>query len=1690
MADNYTTIILKNSQGVDKVPLLSDLTAGELAVNTVTGTLFTKVTTSEGELIYHTDLRNYENVTTTPIVTVPLSANEGDIVDIQVTPHSSTAYYKVIVSAGIVDASVYPFKWHLPAVLDDTTLSCSVSATEQGKLESAFSPNAYIEVTNTSGDTDDTLVLNGVDMVASNFETLTNSSIDSDTVLVTADNAEIETIDFEQDSGQTDWSQYQTEVKVLHKDIADLSTTAPWKNGIDELCLKSEYENSINTGDHIYTVDENNKLQERQISGVETRSEDWHFVSVQSMYTYRAAMAVDNQGRLWGIGNCANFTMGFSCGGNHTEWFNIVTPTKVKIVRHLARYQNYSSSYISDTGNLYQTGYFHNGGAGNGTTDTNPPPLTTWTLNTYVNDVIEIYSTDRSTIVLCADGNLYGTGYNTTGKLGLGHINDVYTFTNLTQNIQEKVISFGASDSNVIFITETGDVYVAGDNYRGQLGDGTTDSSSVFLKVPNVTGKHVPLYQTNNYHTLVFFNTNDTLMYCGEKEGVDYTSDTKHIFTDSGYTGIDHRCSRLGGTPKYYLVNIDNTVIAKGGNNSGSLGVGIDPQNGDPVNNWTVVPNILATSCTDHITDAYDLGMFINIANDTLYYAGYDYGWVGGPVGGSFAATKWDPAYTRKFMTGILPRFDSTHEDITITTTYPKMAIGGGTSLKIETDGTLWARGDNTYGQLGLGDLFKTQPTESPVSFLQDVVKITVYEQSSGVFFLDSNNNFYYRGKQQNPILDTAGVDTVNNSYLISADVTDFYLAFGGCTFKKTDNSWWFFGVSEKNALCFGNNGYETHTTPVELTGLPTSVNFVKILPVFSPDYGQYIRNLFFLDDNGKVYVSGFNKYYAIDSTNDSSSNSIVEQTTLSGTVVDIIVFGHGEYGLGNNSCLFYALMSDNTLQVKGVDAYGAAGTGSMSTDITDWTPINGVTNVSKFIDDVVGSAYQWVYNIFYYIGTDGYLYYSGTENSGNAFGLGNTATFTNTNKTANKIYSPLSVNTDNVGGIFLYEDGGNTYVIGGNHSLLPVMSNSSNKYYIPISQDISSINTYYYSFDVSTSTVSGKGSNQYNLMGIGDPAFVQDWTQVPDTYDVLGVYVGNYMTAIIKTDNSVWTVGRNCCGQLGLGNIQDYSIYTNTGIKGREVIFASSVNDAGSSNPSEIFVISPDNILYFAGQNNARLAGLGDIYDIQSFVQSASNVVNFNIYEYNGSGIAYYTNTSGEAFYTMKNMNNTGLSSTYIWKQLNFSKKHYVVNVVPDTLENSTSGVSIKILFKSPKYEPFPNYHMTSNSDSNLTVTASSTNSAFPGFAVGWSRWYIDSSWSNGGSFHFDSNGTQWLKIEASTPKTVYGFYCELNLVAWYDAVLYVTFQYSTDGGSTWIDIGSPHYMYAFGDPILFIEFDTPVTATLFRLYVTNNKYNGIQNFVLLTNKNTLTPEYYVGVFGNMWQGNSPFPRLYRTYNDYFRVDADSTPMIVFENTEQIYPMRNGGVIKTAQGDYKAWRADSKTILEYGTINMDDTGNPVKLGVSDDTKYLISPKNAGTMATFSNYISNTDDNIYFCGKNINNYFVTTGNNIVTYTLLSDPNPNYPYEFTKTTITLESSVKLPLKVYKKSLSTYTSMTDTAGDSYVLDEEINSPSVWSDGLVYTYKVKAQLGRFLSTKLEGLVKNERVIYIKNYLERLSS
>ena len=132
--------------------------------------------------------------------------------------------------------------------------------------------------------------------------------------------------------------------------------------------------------------------------------------------------------------------------------------------------------------------------------------------------------------------------------------------------------------------------------------------------------------------------------------------------------------------------------------------------------------------------------------------------------------------------------------------------------------------------------------------------------------------------------------------------------------------------------------------------------------------------------------------------------------------------------------------------------------------------------------------------------------------------------------------------------------------------------------------------------------TLWGCGKNDYGQLGLGDTNSRYTFTKVTtNTDNIKSVYCGKEHTVILKNDGTLWGCGRNDLGQLGLGDTNDRTTFTQITTN------ADDIRSVYCDNHNTI-MLKNDGTLWGTGENYYGELGLGDTNSRYTFTEVTTN--------------------------------------------------------------------------------------------------------------------------------------------------------------------------------------------------------------------------------------------------------------------------------------------------------------------------------------------------------------------------------------------------------------------------------------------------------------------------------------------------
>jgi len=413
---------------------------------------------------------------------------------------------------------------------------------------------------------------------------------------------------------------------------------------------------------------------------------DWASVYGGELYT----MALKSDGTLWGTGMNGEGALGV---GDWTKK-NVFTQEKT-----LATDWTHVSS-----GSPAHTFAFKTDGTVHGTGFNNCGQLGFQNTTYWLNEFTEIPGSTGFTFITCgyyhsmalkSDGTIWGCGENYSGECGVDHDDEVWGFT------QESTLatdweSLDSGDSHTVAKKRNGNLWSTGDGYHGALGLGDYNNRYRFNLILSESGVPWTMYECTGYSTFGIGSPAPIpipppeLVFGGNNYGGPFGNGDWHGTVDE-YTSHAPPLRDIkkieGGYDVCAILKEDGTIWSAGDNSYGYCGLGYFTQTYSSSNGYSITE--FTQECLGH-TDWVDIwsGQSFVLAlkaDGTLWGVGHN---------GEYNLGIGEPSW---------PWHRHTYTQIGTDTDWVSAGAAWSHSFGIKENGTLWAWGDMSAGQLGLG---------------------------------------------------------------------------------------------------------------------------------------------------------------------------------------------------------------------------------------------------------------------------------------------------------------------------------------------------------------------------------------------------------------------------------------------------------------------------------------------------------------------------------------------------------------------------------------------------------------------------------------------------------------------------------------------------------------------------------------------------------------------------------------------------------------------------------------------------------------------------------------------------------------------------------------------------------------------------------------------------------------------------
>lgn len=434
------------------------------------------------------------------------------------------------------------------------------------------------------------------------------------------------------------------------------------------------------------------------------------------------------------------------------------------------------------------------------------------------------------TIALRRNGTVSAWGANIQGAVGDGTTTNRSTPTQINNPAAlSNSVAITAGNGFSFAVLANGTVYGWGSNAFGQLGNGTSVSASVPAVVSTGSSAWVGIEPGGTFS--VGLRSNGTLWSWGDNASGQLGDGTA---TPSSLPvkvagGAENWRTTATGTAHTAAVRADGTLWAWGGNASGQLGIGSTLPSSTP-QQITVTSPVSASNDWAAVAGggAHTLGLK---ANGTLWAWGDNtFGQLGDGTG---AANRTAPV---QVVTGNPGNFDRN---------WVAVAAGESFSLALQADGTIWTWGDNSLLQLGTdpADLAPDTQRNVPAQLLVASPPSTAYNsswtaigagQAHGLALQADGTLWAWGANSVGQLGNGATVATFTPVQVISAEGVPYTSLAAGTSHSlagRTDGTLWSWGNNTSGQLGTGPHPGDTdplnpqpHAVPAQiLTTSPAS---------------------------------------------------------------------------------------------------------------------------------------------------------------------------------------------------------------------------------------------------------------------------------------------------------------------------------------------------------------------------------------------------------------------------------------------------------------------------------------------------------------------------------------------------------------------------------------------------------------------------------------------------------------------------------------------------------------------------------------------------------------------------------------------------------------------------------------------------------------------------------------------------
>ena len=684
------------------------------------------------------------------------------------------------------------------------------------------------------------------------------------------------------------------------------------------------------------------------------------------------AIALKNDGTVWTWGLNSSGQLGINSTTISRYAVQVKDPTGNDYLRNIIDIDTGvdNSSALAKDGKVYAWGDAGNNGLGiNSTTAQKLPVLVHGASNG-----IQVQSGNNNVIILKGDGTVWGAGQNNVGQLADNGLvtpraEIVPAINSNMDGILTGIVRISAGNHHTIALKEDKTAIVWGYNNTYQLGNNGTTNYSHPINLPGPANVDT---MTGIYDIATGPQTTYVITGEGEVYAVGLNTGGELSVGNATTQKVFIHAVNENGDPLTGVVSINKSLgtsfgFAMEDGTVGVTGLGTSGQHGNAT--WTTTNKITkVNNASIFVGDQYEIdvdgtakinievkqGFNLNIDNkleisvDNLTYTSLNEeiaqvlpdGTIKGIKEGTTGITIEDEVTGLKTTAQVIVG-DREFKDIY------KIVAGENHTVLLKEDGTVWAWGDNTYGQLGNGTIGGKE-VEYPVQvlgingkgYLEDVVDIaagqyfTIALMKNGRVASWGRNDVGQLGNTNDIAENPINVIDYNGNILTG--VVDIGATRYSTAVVKADGTVWTWGSNDNYQL--GNN---------------TTTNSSFAVQVLADANGNYLTGVkevnvggafvVALKEDGTVWAWGLGTSGQLGNNAKTTQKFPVQATGVED--VKKIVTGH-HYTL--------VLKNDGTVWAWGLNNYGQLGYGSSSTDSKNANYAKAIQTKVINIEDVV----------------------------------------------------------------------------------------------------------------------------------------------------------------------------------------------------------------------------------------------------------------------------------------------------------------------------------------------------------------------------------------------------------------------------------------------------------------------------------------------------------------------------------------------------------------------------------------------------------------------------------------------------------------------------------------------------------------------------------------------------------------